>query len=365
MKNISEVKNCYGCLACIDRCPVNCISESKTSLGHLIPSVDEEVCIACGACLKVCPDIVDNNLTSPLITIAAWDNNKENREKSSSGAIAALLSEMIVKNGGIVYGCAFVSPFEFRHIRCDSIESLEQLRGSKYVQSHLLGIFKDIRKDINTGVTVLFIGTPCQCAAVKNYIGSKSNLLTIDLVCHGVPSLQILKDSLPASVFSKHITTVEFRACTKYHFSLKSGISTIFDRPINNDLYLKAFFTGLDYRSSCYECSFACGKRVGDITLGDFWGLKLDIPEVEKSKGVSLCLINTSNGKKMIDSIKDHTFQAVRSVQEAIDGNHQLRHPKKKTIRASLFRRLYPKIGFKWSVILSIPDIYIKNKILK
>lgn len=364
--NISSVKKCSGCLACLDRCPKSCISIRKDKLGHIQPYISENECIDCSLCLKVCPAENTPSFHEPLSTWAAWRKEEEARMESSSGGLASVLSEAIVKEGGVVYGCAFQPKFEFKHIRCTSVEELQLLKGSKYVQSDTRGVYTSIAKDLKGNKKVLFIGTPCQVAGVKRFFAGKdNNLYAIDLICHGVPSVEMLKDSLPEGIWGHDFDQVEFRACTKFHFSAKSGISTVFDRPLHKDLFLKGFFTALFYRNSCYTCNYAQKKRVGDITLGDFWGVNTNEVRTDVGKGVSLCMVNSQKGKELFDSVSGHIEKMERSIGEAVAGNKQLSHPMPRSFRAKIFRVLYPQCGFKWSIIASIPEIIIKNKLLK
>lgn len=361
--NINEVKGCFGCMACVDKCPKQCIEIIEGKLGHLYPKVNEG-CIDCGLCLKVCP--VENNqmFMSAVTTWAAWRNNDKLRSESSSGGIASAIAEHVIYRGGVVYGCAFLSDFSFRHVRCSTVSDLQRLKGSKYVQSDMRGVYKSIVKDLRNGLHVLFIGTPCQVAGIKMFFKNvNDNLTTIDLVCHGVPSVRMLKESLPKNVLYNHIDTVEFRVNTKFHFSVKSRNSeTIYERPLHKDLYLKAFFKSLTYRDSCHVCKFACEQRVSDITLGDFWGLDETVTK-DMDKGVSLCIANTERGYQLVTEIIGIT-KVERSINEAITGNKQLQKPIKAGFRCMIFKILYPKIGFKRSIELSIPEIVIKNKLM-
>ncbi len=360
--NISTVDNCYGCMACADRCPKRCIEFRPGRLGHMYPHVTEG-CVDCGLCLKVCPAENAVALRPSLRAVAAWRTDASLRSASSSGGMAAAVSEAFVAAGGVVYGCAFAHGFAFGHLRCDGAGALARLRGSKYVQSGMAGTYRQMAADMAAGRRVLLIGTPCQVAAARAYFNGKDSLLfTIDLVCHGVPSAQVLRDSLPAWVLQAACDRVEFRVNTKFHFSVKSGISTVYERSLGSDLFLKGFFTALFYRDSCYRCTFAQGKRAGDMTLGDFWGLAEGAAQ-DEGLGVSLCLVNTPKGEALLGSAKG-VATVERPLGEAIAGNKQLRHPMRKSPRARLFAALYPRLGFRVSVWLSIPEIMIKNKAL-
>lgn len=362
--NISKISNCYGCMACIDVCPKQCITIKKGKLDHIFPSIINKRCTDCGKCLTVCPSENPPNLLQPSSVYAAWGKNENTRIKSSSGGLASILSENIIRENGVVYGCTFLPKFIFKHIRCTSLTQLQSLRGSKYVQSDMRGIYTKIKQDLKDQKKVLFIGTPCQVAGVKLFFKNKStNLYTIDLICHGVPSVNILKKSLPHKLWKYDFNEIEFRTCTKFHFSVKNNISTVFDRPLHKDLFLKGFFTALFYRDSCYSCQYARTQRIGDITLGDFWGINANEIETDIEKGVSLCMVNTLKGKDLLNSIHNYIYRVSRPIEEAVAGNKQLKHPTPRSLRTKYFSIFYPIVGFKWAVYLSIPEIIIKNLI--
>lgn len=351
-------------MACIDICPKKCITVKKNKLGHIFPLIIREKCIDCGRCLKVCPSENKSNFLQPLSVYAAWRKNENARIESSSGGLASILSENIIKANGVVYGCAFLPKFTFKHIRCTSLTQLQSLKGSKYVQSDMRGIYTQIEHDLKENKKVLFIGTPCQVAGIKFFFHNKQkNLYTIDLICHGVPSVNILKESLPHRLWKHNFNKIEFRTCTKFHFSVKNNISTVFDRPLHKDLFLKGFFSALFYRSSCYSCQYARTQRIGDITLGDFWGINANEIETNIEKGVSLCMVNTLKGKDLLNSIHNYIERVSRPIEEAVAGNKQLQYPTPRSLRTKYFSIFYPIVGFKWAVCLSIPEIIIKNLI--
>lgn len=358
MKNINEVKDCYGCFACMNKCPKQCISIVKDKLGHLYPYANEK-CIECNACLKVCPSINPVKLNKPLEIYAAVGRNNEITERSSSGGIATILSREIISSGGVVYGCAFHKEFDFRHIRCDSLEDLEALKGSKYVQSDISKVYKDIKEDIKRNRKVLFIGTPCQVAAIKAYFKDNYLLYTVDLICHGVPSVKILKESFPSTVIKEGIDSIKFRTKEKYQISIYKDNKLLYTRLLSKDLYLKGFFTSLFNRESCFSCQYTIKDRAGDITLGDFWGL--DDIKFKDYKGISLCLINTDKGKDLYSAIDTNIICSPHKIDDALTGNKPLNNPSPRTINVKTFQQLYSIFGFKLSVIFSIPGIVIKN----
>lgn len=364
-KNISIINNCCGCFSCKEICPKKCIEISEDNLGHQIPTVVNENCINCGLCISVCPAYNESNFTSSIDIVAACKKDLNERRKSSSGGIAAAISEFFIQNNGVVYGCSFIKEFSFKHIRCTSLEDIDKLRGSKYVQSDISEVYKQIKQDLKSNKKVLFIGTPCQVdGVIKHFKGKFSNLYTIDLICHGVPSLKLLKDSLPTNLINNsEIETFKFRNNNTFQIEVYSRNKKIYTRPLCKDLYLKGFFTSLFYRKSCYSCKYAKPERISDITIGDFWGIQNIPNNINPEEGISLCLINTRKGQNIINELNNIIIIKHSTISEAINGNKQLRHPVKYSLNAKIFHALYNKLGFRISVIASIPGIILKNLI--
>lgn len=298
----------------------------------------------------------------PQGVYAAWRKDEVARAKSSSGGMAAAISEKWIKKGGIVYGAAFVRPFDFQHIRCTTKEELAQLRGSKYVQSSIAGIYKQIEADLKGGREVLFIGTPCQVAAIRNRFKENDvRLHTIDIICHGTPKVEMLKASIPQVVLQMDYDKIEFRENDAFQISFKKGDKTIWSRPLSHDLYMKGFFKALFYRDCCYKCAFAKQKRISDMTLGDFWGLDMTCISTTMDKGISLVFVNSDKGRKLLEMVEDAVEMVQRPLAEAIAGNKQLRHPMTRTWRYHIYKKLYPKVGFRLAAIAAMPDIMLKN----
>lgn len=295
----------------------------------------------------------------PMETYAAWRKNNYARALSSSGGMATVISEAWIRKGGIVYGAAFVKPFCFEHIRCTNINELARLRGSKYVYSSIKGVQEWIDKDISVGRKVLFIGTPCQVAGMKARFGDSVH--AIDLICHGTPKVETLKASIPAKALQIDFDNVEFRNNSNFMISFKKADKTVWSRPLAHDLYMKGFFKALFYRDCCYNCGFAKQERVGDITLGDFWGLDMTSVNTVMEKGISLVLVNSTKGKKLMEIVKDDIEMVARPFEEAVAGNNQLRHPMPSTWRHRIYKKLYPKAGFRLAAIVAMPDVILKN----
>lgn len=275
MIKIIDKRRCCGCNACAEICPKHCIEMREDRKGFFYPFVNSDLCIECGLCVKVCPFIKENNKYSwPITAYAAWNTEREAYLKSSSGGVAFVLSKFILENDGVVYGCSS-NGLDISHIRVDNIHDIYKLQGSKYVQSNVHGIFAKVKQDIKKNYKVLFIGTPCQVAGLKNYIMKvPENLFLIDIICHGVPSQKMLKEHVHHILGERHIERISFRNGTDYVLKIYSDEGLSYEAKYWKDLYYKAFIDGITYPSNCYHCPFACEKRVGDITIGDFWGLK-------------------------------------------------------------------------------------------
>lgn len=358
MLKLSGKYQCSGCAACADVCPVHCIEYKRDALGFIYPEIDAKACINCGACERVCPIKPENvSVREPETCYAAWAKNENIHLASSSGGLGYLLAEAIIDRGGIVYGCAAENPLHISHIRVDEKSALSRLQGSKYVQSETRGIYKQLKADIRNGKDVLFIGTPCQVSAVNNlFKKSPDNLYIVDLICHGVPSQKMLNAQI-AGISDEKPESISLRNGNDFRLKLTYSDSREFSKPVWSIPYYRMFLAGYSYRPSCYKCPYAGAKRVGDITIGDFWGIKN--PEAlpnESLNGISAVLVSTAKGQRLLDTIKPRLDIQKRPVKEAVDGNDQLQHPVKYTFRAKLFRTLYPTLPLRVAATLCVAD---------
>jgi coenzyme F420-reducing hydrogenase beta subunit len=309
------------------------------SEGFIYPRVDENACINCGICVDNCPQLVKpaikNMLTEPLV-FAAKIKDRDTLLKSSSGGVFSALAHSIIEQGGVVFGVAFDSDLVARHIYAESIEEVAPMRGSKYVQSDVDDTYQKVKTFLESGRTVLYSGCPCQVAGLRSFLQQDyANLLTVDLICHGVPSPKLFKKYLKW-LESKHnckITSYEFRNKEKAkwgNYGLKIGKankSPVFLLP-GMDPYMCGFENST-FRPVCYHCHYTSAQRMGDITIADYWGVEKYHPEFYDKDGVSLILINTNVGQKHLDYIAQQLMLLPSCFGYAADQNIHLRQPNK------------------------------------
>ena len=366
MPTLAGFDKCTGCGACADSCHSAAISlVPQLELGHLYPRVDSSKCVECKACEKSCSVLQDSvELRFPQKCFAVWAKDYDENLRSTSGGAATVFSKRILADGGVVYGCGNDGVL-FRHVRVDVTAGIERLRGSKYVQSDVRGAYRNVRKDLTEGRKVLFIGTPCQVAGLRTFLRRDyDNLIAVDIICHGVPSVQLLCNHLERKVRLGDVSKISFRdggfilrACDKWG---KVMYQSNLWKERYEDAYYTAFIKGYSYRESCYSCPYARPKRCGDITIGDFWGLGKLVPfeTSHPNAGFSVALANTELGLDFLLSQEDTLYICERQIDEALDGNPQLRAPMKKSASVKLFRCLVRK-GFSLKMALYTTDFYL------
>lgn len=323
MIEIKEKKNCCGCTACAEICPQKCIVMKEDNEGFLYPTVDASICVNCGLCEKVCPVLKQSEEKLPLKVYAAINPDEKVRKESSSGGVFSLLAQKVIKDGGVVFGARFNEDWEVVHDYCETLDGLSFFQGSKYVQSSIGNCYRKAEMFLKEGRTVLFSGTSCQIAGLKRFLRKNyENLLTVDVVCHGVPSPLVWREYLRSLVpDTQKIGMVSFRKKTsgwkKYDFFVNTEQS-ILQKACEN-LYMRGFLSDIYLRLSCYSCPAKSGKSGSDITLADFWGVDNYHPVMDDGKGTSLVLLNTDKGLDLFEVLGCNVCEA--TYEEALAGN--------------------------------------------
>lgn len=310
MIEIKNKKNCTGCFACYNVCPQKCISMRKDNEGFFYPNVDKKACLKCNKCVKVCPIINPfEKKENHNIIYAAINNDNIIRGNSSSGGVFYAIAEKILKNNGIVYGAAFDKEWKVHHTSTSNIEGLKKLQGSKYSQSQVNNVFKEIKERLKQGYNILFCGTPCQVSGLNHFLNKKyDNLLTIELLCHGVPSPLVWEKSLKEFLLLNHIKFndikhISFRKKVPNIIEYKFSVKDIYDNEYETFYYefpfMKAFLSNLTLRPSCYNCISKRYKTGSDLIIGDLWN-EYNFYPYNDSKGTSVVVINTNKGDKLI-----------------------------------------------------------------
>ena len=328
MIEIKDKEDCCGCYACYNICPKECITMESDNEGFWYPKIDKNKCINCNLCEKVCPIINPvKRVDSKKIAYASMNKDEQVRMKSSSGGIFSILAEYIIKNNGVVYGAGFDEDFNIKHKRILYSTDLDLLRGSKYVQSSIGDIYKQVKNDLESNRQVLFTGTPCQVEGLRSYLRKEYvNLITMDFICHGVPSPLVWKKYLEEIKKSKqeNIKNIYFRNkdIGWKVFSLKIIFDEkIYSNNLNNDLFMKGFLQDVYLRPSCYSCKFKKINRISDITVADFWGIENILPKMDDDKGTSLIVVHSEKGKQLFDKLSEKMILNEVDLNEAIKYN--------------------------------------------
>ena len=338
MIEFEDKKDCCGCHACATICAQNCIVMRADEEGFLYPVVDQSRCTDCGLCERVCPITNQGYPRKPLKVYAAKNKNEEIRLQSSSGGIFTLLAEKVIDGGGVVFGARFDDEWNVVHAWTDTMEGIVAFRGSKYVQSTIGSSYKDAKNFLLQGRNVLFSGTPCQIAGLKRYLRKEyDNLLTVDVVCHGVPSPLVWRRYLNdmRKVYPQ-ITDISFRdksfGWKKYCIRIRYVSSEVhqdlfpasrsegeFLQPFTENAFMKGFLRNIYLRPSCYDCAARLGKSGSDITIADFWGVQNFYPEFDDDKGVGLILINSKKGELVYGGV--HAQNVLATYEQGLANN--------------------------------------------
>lgn len=368
MIKIKHKEDCNGCSACINICPVGCIDMVEDHEGFLYPHVNEESCINCGLCEKICPIL--NYTLEPVISkkvVAGFNKNDDIQKSSSSGGIFYELAKNIIEKDGIVFGALYDSNLDVFHGYINKIEDIKKLQGSKYVQSDLRDSFKQVKTMLNQNQFVLFSGTPCQVASLKQFLGKKhKKLITCDFICTGVPSPKIHRAYIDyyQEKYKDKIQDVEFR--NKKNGWKNFGKLYKFKNKIKyinryNDPYINAHFSHLILRPGCYNCKFKELNSTCDIKLGDFWQIKQIHPKFYDYNGVSIIMVNSETGLKIYNEIKDNLVIKESNYDEISRSNRALNTLSTRTKNRDKFFKEIEKLSNK--EIIEILKKYTKKSV--
>ena len=368
-----DITKCSGCGACMVVCPKSAIQMKPDARGWLYPGIDETLCVDCGKCVHVCPYCETPSVNVPLDVYAAVGKCPETVARSASGGIFASLADSCMQKEGLVAGAVLDcenSHVEVYHLLSGAGEDLVRMQGSKYVHSEAWRCYSQILQALKAGRTVLFSGTPCQVAAIKNLTGDPENLVAVDLICHGVPSRQMLNDYL--KILSKRlhgkIVGLRFRdkSCPKPFtagIDLRTGQKTkrIYLRSGFLSFY-KYFLNGSLYRENCYSCPYACGERVSDITIGDYWGIE-ECHKEDFESGLmshrpdwSCILVNTKKGARFLEEHGGKILRYPSRWEWAAQKNAQLKAPSSRGEKRDLLLKAYTEQGYK-----AVESVFLKE----
>lgn len=313
--NLAPHKKCTGCAACVDACPKQCISLNEEKL-QFFPLINEEACIACGKCRHVCPVLQGKQVVEEAFKqtyTCAYCKDTDFSSQCTSGGVGSAMAHFAVDNGWYLCGAAFDGDFNLRHVVGNDIGCVNALRGSKYLQSNMCGIYNQITELLKRNEKVIFFGTPCQVDALQRFTNKyKDNLLTVAIICHGVNSPIVWKDYV-AELEKKYKSKLQW-----YNFRSKEmggwgklAIAMKFENGKRKKEYAYSnqfhVWFGLHciLRESCFHCSYRVEQRTADITIGDFWGIEKLLPQLDTRNGVSVVLCSTQKGSQFFSSLNN------------------------------------------------------------
>ena len=353
---------------CENICPTKAIKMKDGYCGYRYPIVSKDKCIDCNLCNVKCPINLKKVSNNFMKCYAAHIKDKNELEKCASGGIATSLAKKVIKEEGVVFGVSFSDNFkETSHIKIDRVEDLYLIQGSKYTQSNKDNIYKEVELEVNKGKMVLFVGLPCEIAAIDSLMpkGKRRKLILCELVCHGPTSkktLQQFVEFLEQKYKSKMSSlNMRFKKEGWEHPYLKAEFENgdVYIEKLYSTKYGQAFY--LLARESCYQCRFKIDNSKADITLGDFWGLP-DNNEIYDKNGVSICICHTERGVQMLFSLKDILKEEVELV-DAIKDNEDVVNPRKLNAARIKFSKLFNKHSLSQSLLLTKVNIAIMDKI--
>lgn len=339
-----EKTQCCGCGACGDICPKGAISMEMKD-GFLYPVVHDALCVDCGLCQKVCAfrreKITQSN---SLKAFACKSKDAQVRLKSSSGGIFTAISDWVLAQGGAVYGASYDEAMVVRHSRTETAQGRDRMRGSKYVQSDIAGVFRQVKEDLQRGKQVLFSGTPCQVSALKSFLGREyEKLILVDIVCHGVPSPEVWGKFMAyiGEKYGKNPIDYAFRdkevSWRSYSPKVTFADGTTVGANDHTGSFIELFRYDVCLRPSCTACRYTSMHREGDFTIGDFWGIEAVMPELDDGKGVSALLVNSDKGEALLAQLSDELELHACTPEQIAYRQPNMRCPSSHSTKAASF----------------------------
>lgn len=343
MISVKHKDNCCGCEACVQICPQKCISFGEDGEGFRYPQVDVSRCVQCGLCEKACPMLHQPLLTTSPTPFCYQNPDVEVLSKSSSGGLFTALADRFVDDNGIVVGARFDEHWEVVHSCVSTKEDLWALCTSKYVQSRMGDIYHEVSRRLTEGRRVLFCGTPCQVAAVRQSCRKNLELLTcVDFVCHGVPSPLVWRKWLASVTNGREVAAVNFRSKEKgwHNYSLQITLADgeKLSYTIPESTFTRAFSANIILRPSCYRCKMRGLHRLSDVTMADFWGMGQLLGR-DDDDGVSLAFANTETGNSLLDAVGAERLNASASHWVRFNHSYDCQTPTT-ALRGVFFSRL-------------------------
>ena len=351
MIRIKDKKDCTGCHACASACPTKCITLNTDTQGFHYPEVEVERCIACGRCERTCPVLHPYEAHHPIAVYASKNADEEVRMQSSSGGLFTPLAEEILGRGGVLFGARFDDSWRVVHDYVETVEGLSSLRGTKYVQSYIGDTFVQVRNFLKQDRWVLFTGTPCQVAGLKHYLHRDyGRLLTVEVVCHGVPSPLVWNTYLnEITTKNERIIRVEMRhkstGWSAYSMQIASTRGMLYNGKARHNVYSRGFLADFYLRPSCHACPAKQGRSGADITLGDYWGIRTLHPSMDDDRGVSLVAIHTEKGMNFFGAL--HVISKETTYAQALQLNPALARSAPQNPLCEEFWRRFPREGMK------------------
>lgn len=348
-----NAEKCCGCYACKAICPRNAIEWVYDQKGFGKPVVGDN-CVGCGLCEKVCPMNEDTHGSRPISVYAAYS---EERQKSTSGGISFELAKHTIDKNGMVVGVTLQDDFSAKHVCANDLRQVEPMRDSKYIQSEMIDVYKNVQEALKTGRKVLFTGTPCQVRALDKYLHlrkvNSTELVLCDVICHGVGSPKIFQDyiALCQKYAGKRIVGHKFRhKALGWHRTRDCNIFEDGDYDYSShvsEIYTHIYdLDNVCQRGSCTECPFTSYERCSDITIGDFWGIEKIMPEFDDDCGVSVVLCNTEKGKCVLQEVSSNLTIAESTLENAAVRQPHLQRPVQYGKKYQQFWNIYEKKGF-------------------